>query len=218
MLMCENHKGKIDTGILNQWARNIRDRHPSVQIYAATSGLDNFRSAEGLNLGLFSGLIMVYEPGFPNAPEFTWDQKRTQEIWREAAGIIRSRGLKAWAKPSGQALQGRDRAGQWNYGVLATIMDGMNVQTQGSCRNGTYYEAMDDLLAQHRVAGAKSALWVQVTVGGKQTNGVSADEAIACAKEAWSKPRINRVTLWPHMDDQRKVEDYLELREKLLAK
>lgn len=116
MLMSGNHEGKIDTDVLNQWARDLRDRHPSVQIYAATSGLDNVRSAEGLNLDLFTGLVMVYEPGFPNAPEFTWDQQRTEEIWREAAGIIRSRGLKALAKPSGRALQGRKEVGRGTTG------------------------------------------------------------------------------------------------------
>jgi hypothetical protein len=82
MLMSGNHAGKIDVATLNQQARKLRDRHPSVQIYAATSGLENVRSAVGLNLDLFAGLIMVYEPGFPNSPEFTWDQKRTEEIWR----------------------------------------------------------------------------------------------------------------------------------------
>src|SRR5918992_914465 len=172
MLMSGNHKGKIDVGALNQWASNVRDCHPSVQIYAATSGLDNVCSAEGLNLDLFSGLIMVYEPGFPNAPEFTWDKTRAEEIWREAAGIIRSRGLKAWAKPSGRALQGRDKAGQWDYGVLATIMDGMNVQTQGSCKNNTYSEALNDLVSQYHAAGAESDLFAQVTVSADQRNGV----------------------------------------------
>jgi hypothetical protein len=123
MLMSGNHAGKIDVARLNQQARKLRERHPSVQIYAATSGLDSVRSAVGLNLDLFAGLIMVYEPGFPNSPEFTWDQQRTEEIWREAAGFIRSQGLEAWAKPTGRALEGRDKAGQWDYGALATIMD-----------------------------------------------------------------------------------------------
>jgi hypothetical protein len=116
-----------------------------------------------------------------------------------------------------QSAARKKRSGQWDYGVLATIMDGMNVQTQGSCKNGTYLEALNDLLSQYQAAGAKSVLWVQVTAATKQTNGVSADKAIACAKEAWAKPRINRVTLWPDMGNQREVEDYLELREKLLT-
>jgi hypothetical protein len=217
MLMSGNRDGKIDTVKLNQWAGKIRARYPLLQIYAATSGVANVRHAGELDVDLFTGLIMVYEPGFPNAPEFTWEQKHTEEIWREAAAFIRSKGLEAWAKPSGRGLDGRSKEGEWDYGILATLMDGMNVQTQGSCRNDTYSQALYDLVSQYEALGATSDLLVQLTVGTNARHGVLAPKAIDCAKEAWDKVQIDRVTLWPDMSDQREVEDYLELKEKLQA-
>ena len=96
-------------------------------------------------------------------------------------------------------------------------MDGMNVQTQGSCRNDTYSQALYDLASQYEALGATSGLLVQFTVGTNAIHGVLAPKAIDCAKEAWDKVQIDRVTLWPDMSDQSEVEDYLELKEKLQA-
>jgi hypothetical protein len=210
-----------DSGLLGLSERYFRHEggalEQMLQIYAATSGVANVRHAGELDVDLFTGLIMVYEPGFPNAPEFTWEQKHTEEIWREAAAFIRSKGLEAWAKPSGRGLDGRSKEGQWDYGILATLMDGMNVQTQGSCRNDTYSQALYDLVSQYEALGATSDLLVQFTVGTNARHGVLAPKAIDCAKEAWDKVQIDRVTLWPDMSDQREVEDYLELKEKLQA-
>jgi hypothetical protein len=114
-------------------------------------------------------------------------------------------------------LEGRDKAGQWDYGVLANIMDGMNVQTQGNCENNTYSEALNDLVSQYLAAGATSDLFAQVTVGSNQRNAASPAKAIDCAEIAWAKPQIDRITLWPDMGNESRVEDYLELREELLT-
>ncbi len=73
------------------------------------------------------------------------------------------------------------------------------------------------MVSQYEAMGATSDLLVQFTVGTNAIHGVLAPKAIDCAKEAWDKVQIDWVTLWHDMSDQREVEDYLELKEKLQA-
>lgn len=217
LLVSGNNSGEIDTDLVNSWAATLKAQYPDVDLYAATSGLDNINlGSPGLDTSLIAGLMMVYEPNQQNAPEFTWDMDETVNIWSQAANTMRSHSLEAWGKPSGRALAGRDMAGVWDYGVLANIMDGMNVQTQGSCKNNAFQVAMDDLVAQYLAAGATSTLFVQVTVASNQTNGVSPEAGIACSKIAWAKTEISSVTVWLGTNVAEEAEKYLQLREALL--
>ena len=220
MLVDGNGTRKMDTKKLNGWAKQVKSRHPKITIYAAASGIKNVRRSGGLDRKLFTGMIMVYEPNFQNAPEFKWDRKYTEKIWREAAKTIRSKGLKAGGKPSGRALAGRDKYGVWDYGALGKIMDVNNIQSQGSCIKNDFQKAMDRLVSQYQKAGAKSELLVQVSVGRNSTNSLPSAKAFNCAKMAWSKSRIDAVTLWPQTTGKgsNEVVNYLKKRESLLGK
>jgi hypothetical protein len=171
----------------------------------------------------------VYEPNRENEPEFTWNGNDSIPIMKEAARIARENGLDAWGKPSGRGAEGRDHFGDWDYGDFANVMDGQNIQTQGSCRdrngNGKYADgfkkATDSIISQYRAAGAESHLFFQVTVSSKQSN-INAsppDESFACALVGWEYPEVERVTLWTapgHQESADMAERFLQLREKLL--
>jgi hypothetical protein len=214
MLLSGNNDGDIDTELLNSWAAALRELYPDVTLYAATSGINNIRNgAADLDTGLFTGLMMVYEPNQDNAPEFSWDMAETELIWEEAAEIIDPTGLEAWGKPSGRSLPGRAYFGSWDYGVLATIMDGLNVQTQGSCRKDDLNKAMPNLIQQYRDAGVASDLFVQVTVASSHINYSDPEDAIYCAQSGWAYPEVDGVTLWWSPDSVDQAEEFLELRD-----
>ena len=231
MLLSGNNSGQIDTDKLNSWAATLKNRYPSVDIYAAASGIDNVhRGAPRLNSNLFTGFMMVYEPNQDNAPEFTWDGAKSVAIWKEAARVIRANGMEAWGKPSGRAAEGRHHSRDWDYGDFAKVMDGQNVQTQGSCRdrdrNGSYTEdfkeAVDSIVSQYKRSGANSHLFVQVTTSSDaaNTNATSPQDAFDCVVVGWKYPEVERVTLWSAIGDQEsidRVERFLQLREKLLV-
>ncbi|HZA23748.1 MAG TPA: hypothetical protein VFA32_14305 [Dehalococcoidia bacterium] len=213
MLLSGNNSGEIDTQLLNSRAAQIKERYPAVKIYAATSGISNVRAgARGLDTDLFAGLMMVYEPNQENAPEFSWQMAKTEETWAQAADILRSSGLEAWAKPSGRALPGGTYFGDWDHGKLATIVDGQNIQTQGRCRLGQAERALPYLIQQYRDFQATSDLFIQVTVGRDQTNYSDPELAIECAQFGWAYPEVDAVTLWWDPQSVRQVEQFLKLR------
>lgn len=218
-LFSGNESGSINVVDLNRWASAIHQKYPSSQIYAATSGIENITNgAPLLDKSLFTGFMYVYEPNRANEPEFTWDRAETERIWREVASIIRAQGLEAWGKPSGRALAGRDHAGAWDHGVLGTIMDGQNIQTQGSCDlTDSFSLAINDIISQFKNAGATSQLFVQITIAPGQTNSVDPAVGIECAKVAWSEPMIKRLTLWIAGSYPDPAAAFLQLRENLLA-
>jgi DNA-binding beta-propeller fold protein YncE len=215
MLLSGNNSGEIDTDLLNSWAATLREQYPASNLYAATSGINNVRmGAIGLDNDLFAGLMMVYEPNQDNAPEFTWEMSETKLIWKEAADIIGSNGLEPWGKPSGRSLPGTFTRyfGNWDYGVLAAVMSGVNVQTQGSCRKGELNRALPYLIQQFRGVQANSDLFVQVTVASDQINYSEPEDAIFCAQTGWSYPEVDGVTMWWSPSSVDEVERFLELR------
>src|SRR5919106_3181334 len=214
MLLSGNNSGEIDTQLLNSRAAQIKERYPAVKIYAATSGISNVRrGAIGLDPDLFAGLMMVYEPNQENAPEFSWEMSQTRLIWEEAADIIGSSGLEPWGKPSGRSLPGGPYFGDWDYGVLAAVMSGVNVQTQGRCRLGEWNRAVPYLIQQYRTAQATSDLFVQVTVAPTQINYAAPEDAIYCAQTGWAYPEVDGVTMWWSPGSLDQAKRFLELRE-----
>lgn len=214
MLVSGNNSGEIDTELLNSWAATLREQYPTATLHAATSGMNNVRrGAIGLDSDLFAGLIMFYEPNQENAPKFSWEMSETKLIWEEAADIISSRGLEPWGKPSGRSLPGGTYFGDWDYGVLAAVMGGVNVQTQGSCRKDELNRALQYLIEQYRGSQTTSDLFVQVTVASDQINYADPEDAIFCAQTGWAYPEVDGVTMWwsPHSVAQ--AERLLELRE-----
>lgn len=209
MLMSGNRTGDINCSALNFWARDLKRYYPNARLYAATSGIKNVRDGTPcLNRHLFTGMVMVYEPNQPNAPEFSWDRATTEATFTEAATIIHSYGLQAWSKPSGRAAAGRDHFGDWDYGALANIMDGMVIQTQASCQdpdgNGDYTDgpsgfnvALQSIVQMYQAAGATSRLVVRVTASSPDANpnALPAEAAMQCAQAAWATPRVDWVAL-----------------------
>ena len=73
MIVSGNSTGRVDPVFINQAALTLRNTYPHIPIYAATSGLGNvIRAAEQLGPTV-TALVYVYEPNFPNQPEFSWD-------------------------------------------------------------------------------------------------------------------------------------------------
>ena len=212
MLVSGNNSGNIDTQLLNSWAATLRKQYPEATLYAATSGMNNVRRG-AIGLDLFAGLMMVYEPNQDNAPEFSWEMAQTRLIWEEAADIIGSSGLEPWGKPSGRSLPGGTYFGDWDYGVLAAVMSGVNVQTQGSCRKDELNRALQYLIEQYRGAQATSDLFVQVTVASDQTNYAAPEDAIYCAQTGWAYPEVDGVTMWWSPGSLDQAKRFLELRE-----
>ncbi|MBI2049589.1 LamG domain-containing protein [Candidatus Roizmanbacteria bacterium] len=222
-----------DITVLNNWAKNLRTVYPRAEIFAATSGLQNAQSiTNGINSDLFDGIMYIYEPTHTtNTPEFSWDHTITEKNMQLAATAIRGVGLDAWGKPTGRALAGRDKADEqnvMNYGFLGLVLDGQNVQTQGSCmdKNGNgssldeFQLAIDDLVSQFKATGATSRIFAQVTVASNQINQSSPYDAIECSKYAWAKKEIQRMTLWSAVGTQQLIDeatDYLMRREVLIA-
>jgi DNA-binding beta-propeller fold protein YncE len=170
-----------------------------------------------------------YEPDQQNAPGFSWDILETVTIWRGMADEIEDAGLEAWGRPSGRSLPGFDHSGDWDYGILASIMGGLNVQTQDSCRgrdsNGNYTEdfkeAVERIVSQYRMAGASSLLFVQVTTSSSadNSNAIAPEKAFGCAMVGWAYPEVEAVTLWPAIGDQESIdraEEFLQLRDQAL--
>jgi hypothetical protein len=214
MLVSGNNSGEIDTELLNSWAATLKEHYPTATLNAATSGMNNVRSgAVGLDTALFAGLMMVYEPNQDNAPEFSWGMSQTRLIWEEAAEIIGSNGLEPWGKPSGRSLPGTMYFGDWDYGVLAAVMSGVNIQTQGSCRKGELNRALPYLIQQFRDVQATSDLFVQVTVAPTQINHSEPEDAIFCAQTGWGYPEVDGVTMWGSPESVDQAERFLELRE-----
>jgi hypothetical protein len=214
MLVSGNNSGEIDTELLNSWAATLKEHYPTATLNAATSGMNNVRSgAVGLDTALFAGLMMVYEPNQDNAPEFSWEMPQTRLIWEEAAEIIGSNGLEPWGKPSGRSLPGTMYFGNWDYGVLASVMSGVNIQTQGSCRKGELNRALPYLIQQFRDVQATSDLFVQVTVASDQINYAEPEDAIYCAQTGWAYPEVDGVTMWWSPGSVDEAERFLQLRE-----
>jgi hypothetical protein len=218
MLLSGNNSGKIDTRLLNARAAELKKLYPRVKLYAATSGISNVQAgARGLDNNLFAGLMMVYEPNQENAPEFSWGMAETEQVWTQAADILRRNGLEAWAKPSGRALPGGTYFGEWDHGRLATVVDGQNIQTQGRCRFGQAERALPYLIQQYRDFRATSDLFIQVTVGLDQTHYSGPELAIECAQFGLAYPEVDAVTLWWDPQSVGEVERFLQLRAERLS-
>jgi DNA-binding beta-propeller fold protein YncE len=218
ILVSGKDAGEIDTVLLNSWAGILKEEYPNSSILAATSGTDNVSSgAPHLDPNLFAGLVADYEPDQENAPGFSWDISETVTIWRGMADEMEDAGLEAWGRPSGRSLPGFDHSGDWDYGILASIMGGLNVQTQSSCSNGNFDSALQYLVAQYQGNGATSDLFVEVSVDEGQSDTVSPEEALQCAELAWAFAEVDGIALWWSYPSVNLAEEFLILREKLLG-
>ncbi|ADI14750.1 hypothetical protein Trad_1631 [Truepera radiovictrix DSM 17093] len=212
MIVSGNNEGEANVAWLNRAGGFLRDTYPEARLFAATSGLENVaRVAAGLS-ELFEGVVYVYEPNFPNQPEFSWEFAATLEQFAAAAEKVRAAGFRMVGKPTGRPiLQANLQRYSWNYGELAKTADELFIQTQTYCRDSvrTFSRALDTVIAQYGPLG-DTLRWVpQVTVDPEAPNGTSVAQARACVRAAQARG-LPGATLWWSPTYAARAVDFLE--------
>ncbi len=200
MVVSGNTTGVIDTAWLNRAARTLRGAYPDASIYAATSGLENVARAAREADPAIEAVVYIYEPNFPNQPEFSWEFGATLERFAEARAKAEAGGFRAIGKPTGRPLlQENLLAYGWNYGALAERVGELFVQTQTYCKDSpaAFATALDTLVEQY---GSRAQLfpWIpQITIAPAPAapNGTSVAQAKACLNEV-RKRNLPGVVLW----------------------
>lgn len=209
MIVSGNAAGAIDTAWINQTALELRAVYPYARLYAATSGLGNFTRATTEVSNLIEAVVYIYEPNFPNQPEFSWDFAQTQAHFTEIATIARQGGLRAIGKPTGRpVIQPSLTEYAWDYGVLAETVDELLIQTQTYCKDGAteFGNALDAIEAQYQ-ANDPTLPWLpQITIAPNHPNGISVSQAQACLEVARARGIEGTVLWWSPPYAERTVE------------
>lgn len=184
LLVSGNNNRWIDVTWLNTTAATLKDLYPNTVIMAGTSGLANVSSAASGVRAPIEAVAYVYEPNFPNEPEFTWDFSVTSANFDQATQLVHSRGLLSVGKPTGRPiLQAALQKHNWNYGILGQRVDQMIIQTQTYCKKSpqAFEAAIDKVLSQYQEAGATGRWFPLVSVDPRAPNGVPIQRALDCA-------------------------------------
>lgn len=206
MIVSGNTSGVFDPAWLDRAAATLREAYPAAPIYAATSGLENVATAVREAGPVVEAVVYIYEPNFPNQPEFSWEFEATLARFAEAKAHAEAGGFRAIGKPTGRPLLQENLLSYgWNYGALAERVGELFVQTQTYCKESpaAFATALDTLAAQY---GSRAALtpWIpQITVDPNAPNGTSLEQATACLREVrkrdlpgavlwWSPPFVDR--------------------------
>lgn len=200
MIVSGNTSGVIDTAWINRAALTLREAFPAAPIYAATSGLNNVAKAARETIPVVEAVVYIYEPNFPNQPEFTWEFPTTLDRFADARAHAEGGGFRAVGKPTGRPLlQENLQTYGWNYGALAENVGELFIQTQTYCKESpaAFARALDTLAEQY---GGRANLlpWTpQITIAPAPTapNGTSVAQAIGCLKEV-RKRNLPGVVLW----------------------
>lgn len=198
MVVSGNSEGAVDTAWLNRAATSLRESYPEARIFAATSGLENLKAAGGLER-TFEAVVYVYEPNFPNQPEFSWDFGTTLKRFRAAQAQVRAAGFRTIGKPTGRPIsQSSLQRYAWDYGELATTVDELFIQTQTYCRDSVaaFSGALDTLIAQYGALGDLLRWVPQVTVDPEAPNGTSVARARACVRAAQERGLPGAMLWW----------------------
>lgn len=198
MIVSGNSDGEINPAWINRAALELRGVYPHASIYAATSGLGNIARAAQNVSSTVEALVYIYEPNFPNQPEFSWDFDTTLERFNEAQAQALGGGFRMVGKPTGRPLlQPSLREYTWDYGELAATVDELFIQTQTYCKESpaVFAEAVDAVLEQYGVRAGTSPWIPQVTVAPNAPNGTSVRQARACVAEA-RRRGISGTVLW----------------------
>ncbi len=199
MLVSGNTTGQVDVSWLNRAALELRAVYPATPIYAATSGLDNVAVAAREAATLIEAIVYIYEPNFPNQPEFSWDFETTLTHFGEAGALIQKNGFRAIGKPTGRPLLQVDlQSYAWDYGRLAETVDELFIQTQTYCKESprVFASALDALNEQYRGRAGQRPWIPQVTVDPAAPNGTTVVQARACLEEAKQRGRSGAVLWW----------------------
>lgn len=189
--------GNVDKPLGLEWLTRtheaLRVRYPATPVLYATAGLAHLKTLAGAGVQA-DGLVYVYEPGFANVPEFSWDKTVTLRNLEEAVRLARGAGLQVMFKPTGRPLLQRAlQQHGWHYGSFAEQVDALFVQTQTYCQNGTFAQATEKLAAECTPNLAKT--YVQLTLDLAARNGVSPTAARDCLRTA-ERCGFGGVTAW----------------------
>ena len=198
MLVSGNTRGEVDLAWVNSAADALRRAYPQVSVIAATSGLSNVAAATLGAQPPVEAVIYIYEPNFPNLPEFTWDFYGTLEHLSEASAWAQASELRLGAKPTGRPLLQRNLLRyNWNYGQLSETFDELFIQTQTYCKEGTraFERALERVVRQVALVNPELDWIPQVTVDPKAPNGATVERAFNCAQIAQRKG-LTGVLLW----------------------
>ncbi len=194
-----NIDARVDTAWVNRAALELRQHYPATPIYGAPRGLANIAPAARELGPTINALVYIYEPNFPNQPEFSWDFDTTLARFGEAGERTRGGGFRAVGKPTGRPLlQESLQSYGWDYGELATTVDELFIQTQTYCKQGAaaFADALDELRQQYG-AHAGAPTWIpQVTIDPDAPNGTSVAQARACLAEAGARGVSGAVLWW----------------------
>jgi hypothetical protein len=215
-----------DPDFVNDTAQRLLARFPQTEVVlATTSGRRNTRTAiNTVDRNLINIVMTVWEPNNPDFPTDAFNEndsttvnRVTRSFAQEMNDLANTRGLDYWMKPTGRSTQDRGKVGVLSYRDIIRITDGMNVQTQGSCLQGTFAEAVDGLVNDYRATGSLAkGLFVQVSLGGSGTNAVTPSRAFSCAQVGWSRDPVDAVTMWWASSVPDDARDFLRRREALL--
>ncbi len=189
--------GNVDKALDLEWLarahEQVRAQYPETPVLVATAGSAHLGMLARANVQA-AGLVYIYEPGFANVPEFSWDFGATLANLEHAAALVRGAGLQAVFKPTGRPLLQRAlQEHGWHYGRFAERVDALFVQTQTYCQNGTFAEAAEKLAGQ--CAPYLDKTYVQLTLDLAARNGVSPAAARTCLTEA-ERYGFGGVTAW----------------------
>lgn len=188
--------GNVDRPLDLAWVGEslaFLERYPEQTVLVATAGHAHLEQLAAARPGA-AGLVYIYEPGFKNVPEFSWDADATVRNLTRAAEIVRAQGLGVAFKPTGRPLfQAYLFRHGWDYGTFAERADALFVQTQTYCRGGNFAAAVTKL--EQGCAAHLGKTYTQVTLDLAARNGVAPDVALACARAA-SDHGFAGVTAW----------------------
>ena len=193
MLVSGNVDKPLDLDFLTRARAQVGRRYPETPVLIATAGLAHLETLAQADVQV-AGLVYIYEPGFANVPEFSWDFEATLKNLEKAVVTARRAGLRAVFKPTGRPLLQRAlQPHGWQYGSFAERVDALFVQTQTYCQNGTFAEAAETLAGE--CAPYLEKTYVQLTLDLAARNGVSPVAARACLAEA-ERRGFGGVTAW----------------------
>jgi hypothetical protein len=218
----------LRTNFINETAGILHSTFQGITCYAATGGAQNVRTcADNLDSSKVKGIMIVWELDRPDHPDRAFNDgnrnetmRVTRNVWGPLRTYCTARGFEFWGKPSGRATKGGSKEDVYDYGEMATLTDGLNVQTQGSCQDGTgrFRQAINGLIDDYNRVGASGVkgLFPQVTVSTLDANSVTPGRGLDCCEYAWSRmPPVTRMTAWWAEDDPGSLRRFLELREGL---
>ncbi len=197
MLVSGNVDKALDIGWLETSLEHLATEYPQ-NVLLATAGLGHLEQLAAAELPN-AGLVYIYEPGFANVPEFSWDADATLKNLVRAADLVHTHGSKVAFKPTGRPLfQNYLFKHGWDYGTFAEGVDLLLVQTQTYCKGGNFTGAAEKL--GHECAHQLAKTYVQITLDPAARNGVSPEAAASCVQTAaacgfagvtaWGSPRF----------------------------